>query len=205
MKRSSIQAFAQALLFTLIISACGAPQAAPTINPVDLKSTIAAEAIKIFVATQSAIPTATPSPTTTLTNTPAATATIPALPTLDATFTALPGGTSGPEDPCIHQTLPASLTGQTIRIRVDNPFNTTIMLSINLQQASPQSVCGYRSYSLAPGQSLVINDLVEACYTIWAWNPDPDEYFIVTNGTSCLNTSNSWTFDISTSSIRLRP
>ena len=79
------------------------------------------------------------------------------------------------------------------------------MLSINLQQASPQSVCGYRSYSLAPGQSLVLNDLVEACYTLWAWNPDPDEYFISTNGTSCLNTSNTWTFDISTTSIRLRP
>jgi len=79
------------------------------------------------------------------------------------------------------------------------------MVSVNLQQSGPQSECGYRSYSLAAGESLVINDLVEGCYTLWAWNPDPDAYFIVTNGTSCLNTSNSWTFDISTSDIRLRP
>ena len=79
------------------------------------------------------------------------------------------------------------------------------MLSINLQQASPQSVCGYRSYSLAPGQSLILNDLVEACYTLWAWNPDPEEYFIVTNGTTCIDDSlDTWVFDISTSSLKLR-
>jgi hypothetical protein len=79
------------------------------------------------------------------------------------------------------------------------------MLSVNLQQSGPQSVCGYRGYTLAPGEALVINDLVEGCYTLWAWNPDPEAYFIVTNGTSCLDDSNSWTFDISTSDIRLRP
>jgi len=79
------------------------------------------------------------------------------------------------------------------------------MLSVNLQQSGPQSECGYRGYTLAPGESLVITDLVEGCYTLWAWNPDPDGYFIVTNGTSCLDNSNSWTFDISTSSLRLRP
>jgi hypothetical protein len=50
----------------------------------------------------------------------------------------------------------------------------------------------------------VINNLVEGCYTIWAWNPDPQDYFIVTNGTNCLDDSTPWTFDISTSNIKLR-
>ena len=78
------------------------------------------------------------------------------------------------------------------------------MVSVNLQQSGPQTPCGYRGYTLTAGQSLVINDLVEGCYTLWAWNPDPKDYFIVTNGTSCLNASASWTFDITTSSIQLR-
>jgi hypothetical protein len=100
--------------------------------------------------------------------------------------------------------MPATLQGETIRIRIDNPTRASIMVSVNLHQASPQSQCGYRSYSLAAGESLVINDLVVGCYSIWAWNPDPQGYFMVTNGTSCLNTSQNWTFDISTSTIRLR-
>ena len=161
----------------------------------------------MLAETHAAIPSATPTPTATVTvtNTPAATATLPLMPTLGATFTAIPGGNSGAADPCIHKVLPATLEGEPIRIRIDNPTQATLMLSVNLQQAGPQSECGYRGYTLAPGESLVINDLVEGCYTLWAWNPDPDAYFIVTNGTSCLDTSNSWTFDISTSSLRLRP
>jgi len=53
-------------------------------------------------------------------------------------------------------------------------------------------------------QSLVINDLVEGCYTLWAWNPEPKDYFMVTNGTDCLDNSNHWTFDIFANSIKLR-
>jgi hypothetical protein len=50
----------------------------------------------------------------------------------------------------------------------------------------------------------VINNLVEGCYTIWAWNPDPDAYFIVTNGAStCVDDSAPAVFDISTNSIKL--
>jgi len=212
MKRFTIliQILLHSLVFTLMISACGAPvpqaTSIPTLNAVELQGTIAAGLFTVVAQTQAAIPTATPSPT--LTSTPTSSPTVPPLPTEGgATFTALPGvsgGNSGVEDPCIHQVLPASLEGQTIRIRIDNPTKGTVMISVYLQQTGPQSVCGYRSYSLATGESLVINDLVEGCYTIWAWNPDPDEYFMVTNGTSCLNTSNSWTFDITTNGIRLR-
>jgi hypothetical protein len=199
----------QILVFALIISACSArivPQATPAVDPVDLQVTAVAAAYTIVAETQAAIPTSTslPSPTATLTNTPNATTTLPPLPTLGATFTPSPVG-SGPVDPCINTVLPDSLTGNTIKIRIDNPTKATINLSVNLHPGNPQGVCGYRGYTLTAGQSLVITDLVEGCYTLWAWNPDPNEYFMVTNGTSCLNNSNSWTFDIlPNDSIKLR-
>ena len=205
MKRYSIST--QLLVIMLIISACGAggPPATPTINPVDLQSTMLAAAARIVLETQAAIPTATLQPTATITNTPAPTATFPPLPSSEAAFTPIPGGNSGVEDPCINTVLPESLAGKTIRIRIDNPTKAALKVSVYLLQSGPQSVCGYRSYSLAAGESLVINDLVEGCYTLWAWNPDPDAYFIVTNGTSCIDTSDTWVFDISTGSIKLGP
>lgn len=205
MKRISI--LIQILMLALIISACGGSgvaEATPTIDPVDLQSTMAVAALRIAAETQAAIPTATVPPTATLTNTPDATATLPILPTLGATFTASPAGNSGADDPCINQVMPASLEGERIRIRIDNPTGATINVSVNLHQARPGAQCGYRGYSLEAGQSLVISDLVVGCYSIWAWNPDPDDYFMVTNGTSCLDTSNTWAFDISPNGIRLR-
>lgn len=189
------------LMITLLISACGTQATPPpTIDPVDVQNTMAAAALTMIAETQAAVPTLTP--TAMPTDTPVPTVTVPPLPTLDATFTASPGGGSGGDDPCIHQTLPPSLEGETIRMRIDNSTQAALMVSVYLQQTTPQSVCGYRSYTLEPGQFVVINDLVEGCYTLWAWNPIPEEYFIVTNGTSCLDTSDSWTFDISTGSIR---
>ena len=209
MKRFSIptRALAQALVLTLIISACGAgaPQATPTANLVDLQSTMFAAASTLVAETQAAIPTATPlPPTATFTNTPAFTATLPIMPTLGATFTPSPAGNSTGNDPCVNNVLPASLTGNTIKIRVDNPTKGTINLTVYLQSGNPQGICGYRGYSLSAGGSLVINDLIEGCYSLWAWNPEPKDYFMVTNGTSCLDNSNSWTFDISKNGISLR-
>jgi len=207
MKRFSVltQALVQAFAITLIIGACGAaPQATPTINPIDLQGTMFAAASTLVAETQAAIPTVTPLPTATGTNTPAFTATIPPLPTLGATFTASPAPNPYAGDPCINTPLPASLEGEKIKIRIDNPTRGTINVSVYLQQSGPGSVCGYRGYTLSAGQSLVINDLVEGCYTLWAWNPDPQDYFMVTNGTSCLDKSRTWTFDITTTGIRLR-
>ena len=189
----------------MIISACGA-QATPTPsgNAVDIQSTIVAAAMTVVAETQSAIPTATPSPTATSTETPAPTNTLLPLPSSEVTFTPLSNGGSGGEDPCVDKVLPASLEGESVKIRIDNGTKATVSVSVYLQQTAPQSVCGYRSYTLAPGEFLLINDLAEGCCTLWAWNLVPDEYFIVTNGTSCLDNSEPWAFDISTGSIRLR-
>ncbi|HEX2992057.1 MAG TPA: hypothetical protein VHO49_15335 [Anaerolineales bacterium] len=204
MKRTSI--FSLLFLITLIVTACGprVPEAAPTVNPVDLQSTVAAAAFTVIAETQAAIPTATPPPpTATFTYTPRPTLTLLPLPSSEGTLTPIPGGNAASDDPCLTKVLPPTLQGEPIRIRVDNSTRATVSLSVYLNQAGPNSECGYRSYTLAPGEYVVINNLVAACYTLWAWNPDPDEYFIATNGTSCLDASNSWVFDISTSTIRL--
>src|SRR5678809_748758 len=128
---------AQAFVITLIISACGAPrapQATPTVNLTDLQSTAFAAASTLVAETQAAAPTATPLP-------PTATATLLPVPTVGPTFTPLPAGVvvftstpvvnASPTDPCVNQVLPASLTGQKIKIRIDNPTKATIMVSVN--------------------------------------------------------------------------
>jgi hypothetical protein len=204
MKRFSILTLV--LLITLIISACGAreAQATATLNPIDLQSTIAAAAFTVVAETQAAIPTATPlPPTETPTNTPAPTMTFPPLPPSGVTLTPVPSGNSGGGDPCINKVMPAQLQGKAIKIRLNNTTKAALALTIYLNQTTSQSQCGYRTYNVEPGQAVVINNLVEGCYTIWAWNPDPTGYFIVTNGTNCLDTSDTWVFSISTSSIKL--
>jgi hypothetical protein len=205
MKRFSI--FTQLITITLFISACGAKVVTPTAQAIDLQGTIAAAAFTSVAQTQTAIPTATPLPPTAIpTDTPLPLATFPPAPTIDATqLVPTLGGVSSTEDPCIHQVLPAVLVGDPIRIRISNPTKATLNVSVYLLQNGPGTQCGYRAYTLAAGQSVVINNLVVGCYTVWAWNPDPKGYFMVTNGTSCLNTSStSWTFDVSTNDIRLR-
>jgi len=193
-------------MIVLLTSACSVsivPQAEPTIDQVALQVTAISAASTIMAETLAAIPTATipPSPTATITNTPVPTNTFIPLPAPGEAITA----TAGVVDPCVNKLLPATLTGNAIKIRIDNPTKWTINLSVYLQSGNPQGVCGYRGYTLEAGQSLVLTNLVEGCYTLWAWNPDPKNYFMVTNGTSCLDSSQNWTFDIVPSgSIKLR-
>lgn len=196
------------LVTTLILSACGARDLAtpaPTVNPVDIQSTMAAAAFTMVAETRAAIPTTTvPPPTATFTDTPPATSTFLPLASAQVTLTSEAGENSGGNDPCINQVLPATLQGKPVKMRVDNSTKATVSLTVYLNSTAPGGQCGYRSYTLAPGEFVVINNLVEGCYTLWAWNPIPEEYFIVTNGTNCLDSADDWAFDISTGSIRLR-
>lgn len=203
MKHFSI--FTRVLMITLITSACGAraAQAIPTVNVVEIQSTMAAAALTMVAQTQAAIPTATPiPPTATFTDTPLPTNTLPPLDSSGATFTPLPNTNAGGGDPCVNQPLPVTLQGKTIKMRINNSTKATLAVSIYLSQTTPQSVCGYRNYMLESEQALVLNDLVEGCYTLWAWNPVPEDYFIVTNGaSSCISSSDTAVFDISTRRI----
>jgi hypothetical protein len=191
------------VIIILLISACGG-QPAPTAAPIDFQGTVAAAAFTVIAESQAAIPTPTPiPPTATSTNTPLPTLTSIPLPSTAITSTPASSGSSGGSDPCINKTLPNTLQGDPIRIRLNNSTKAKLSVTVYLNQTEPQNVCGYRSYTIDPQQSLVLNDLVEGCYTIWAWNPDPDTYFIATNGTNCLDASDSWVFDISTNNIKL--
>ncbi|MEO8354444.1 MAG: hypothetical protein ABI621_00875 [Chloroflexota bacterium] len=201
MKRFSILALY--LTITLIISACGArgTQApSTTVNAADIQVTVVAAAFTMIAETQAAIPTATPPPPTAIfTDTPVPTITLLPLPS------SAPEGNSGGGDPCIDKVLPESLPGEPVRIRLNNSTKAALSVTVYLNQSGPQGECGYRSYTIDPQQSIVINDLVEGCYTLWAWNPDPNSYFIVTNGTSCIDTSEPLVFDISTTRIKPGP
>ena len=158
-------------MITLILSACGAGPT-PTATPVDLQGTIAAAAFTVIAETQAAIPTATPlPPTATFTATPAPTNTFLPLPPSAGTLTPVPSGNAGGGDPCIYKVLPEALQGEPVRMRINNSTKAAVSVSVNFQQTGPNSQCGYRSYTLDPGQFIVINDLVEGCYTLWAWNP----------------------------------
>ena len=207
MKRFSI--FALHFMMMLIISACGAQgtPTTPTVNAADIQITVVAAAFTVIAETQAAIPTATsPPPTATFTDTPVPTITSLPLTSSAVPLTPVPTANSGAGDPCINQTLPNSLQGEPVRIRLNNSTRATLSVTVYLNQTVPQTVCGYRGYTIEPQQSIVLNDLVEGCFTIWAWNPDPDSYFIVTNGAStCIDRFEPAVFDISTSSIRLEP
>jgi hypothetical protein len=204
----SFSSLALIFIITLMMSACGAreAQATPTVDVVALQGTMAAAALTMVAQTQAAIPTATPiPPTATFTNTPPPTNTLPPLDASGATLAPTPNANPGGGDPCINQPLPATLQGETVRLRINNSTRATLALSVYLNQTTPQVVCGYRTYTIEPQQSLVLNNLVEGCFTLWAWNPDPEGYFIVTNGAaSCIGGSDTAVFDISTRSIELK-
>ena len=192
------------LLVTLLISACGAEAITPTADPIDIQGTMAAAAFTVVAQTQAAIPTPTPvPPTPTITNTPFPSNTPLALPSSEVTLTPAPGGSTGGDDPCVNRPLPASVQGD-LRMRITNSTQADLSVLVYLLQAGAGSECGYRSYTLAPAETVTISNLVEGCYTLWAWNPIPDEYFIVTNGTSCLDDAEISVFDISTRAITLR-
>jgi len=202
MKRFSTptQVLALLLTITLILSACTArivpqTQTTPTFDIAQQVTEIAGTFIA-EVETQAAIPTATLPSTATPTSTPYFTPTAPPLPTSNVTASVTPTANPYANDPCVNQLMPDVLTGQKIKIRIDSPVDRTINVSVYLQQSSSQSVCGYRSYTLPAGETLAINDLVVGCYSIWAWDPDPKTYFMVTNGTTCMDASQVWRFDI---------
>jgi hypothetical protein len=197
-----------ALMITLTLSACGVKAAPPpTLSAVDMQNTSIAVASTMIAETQAAIPTATaPAPTATVMNTLVPiTAFVPSPAPAELTLTSAPNSNSGGGDPCLTTVLPPALEGTTVKIRISNSTKASVNVSVYLNRTVPPIVCGYRAYFLEPGGSVVINDLVEGCFTLWAWNPDPKTYFMVTNGAaSCIDSSYPVAFDISTSSIKLR-
>jgi hypothetical protein len=193
-------------LIALIASAC-APQAAPTMNAADVQSTAVAAAFTMVAQTQAAIPTATPLPPTDIpTNTPLPTDTPVALPTLDVTPTTAALSqptTSGAAtvDPCSNRILSASPKGKETIIRIWNTTKADVTVSLYLNETAGHGECGYRSYTLRKNADVTITDLVQGCYSLWAWSTNNAAH-VNGGGGGCINNPDKWTFEINESSIK---
>ncbi|HJS20559.1 MAG TPA: hypothetical protein VJ785_17565 [Anaerolineales bacterium] len=191
-------------VIAMLVGACGA-EPVPTMSAADVQSTAVAAAFTLVAQTQAAMPTATPLPPT---NTPTATSlptdTPASLPTVagSATVAAVSGGASGAAtvDPCSTRVL-SDPQGRDTIIRIVNTTNVAATVSIYLNETASHGACGYRGYTLSKNNDVVITDLVQGCYNLWAWSDDPRGKFN-SSGYGCINNSDKWTFEISSGSIK---
>ena len=185
-----------------LLSACGA-EPAPTMSAADVQSTAVSSAFTMVAQTQAAIPTNTPfPPTETPTNTPVPTDTPAVPPTLAARPTIAPPTTDPNVDPCSNRVLAANPNGKPTKIRIVNTTKYPVTVSLYLNETASHGECGYRGYELGKNGDVVISDLVLGCYNLWAWSTSPKKSFNVASGTSCINNSDKWTFEITESMIR---
>ena len=188
-------------LISAFVSACGAP-ATPTINAVDVQNTAMAAALTLVAQTQAAIPTATPlPPTETPTATLAPTDTPISLPTLATTFTPIAQVPQTTVDPCSTRVLAASPKGRETIINIVNTVRAQVTVSLYLNETASWGECGYRSYILGPHNNVVITDLVQGCYNLWAFNSDAKNR-VNASGGGCINNPDKWTFEISPDKIK---
>ena len=199
-----ITLFSLILILAITISACGA-QSVPTINAADVQHTAEAAAFTMVAQTLEAMPTATPLPPTEIpTNTALPTDTPAALPTVaslgSSAPTIAPTSTSG-GDPCATRVLSYSPKGRDTIIRIANLTRAQVTVSVYLNETAGAGECGYRSYTLSKNGDVVITDLVQGCYNLWAWSSD-NRVHVNASGFGCLNNSDKWTFEISENSIK---
>lgn len=201
MKRLSI--LTVLIVATLIVSACGATPAVPTMSAVDVQNTAVAAAMTMIGETQAAIPTDTPLPPTEVpSQTPLPTDTAIPLPTLNVTLTSTiaPVSTTssssggGGTDPCATRVL-APKQGRSTIIRVDNTTGVKVTVSLYLNETASHGECGYRSFELGKNNDIVFDDLVQGCYNLWAWGND-SKTTVNVGGSGCINNSDKWTFEI---------
>jgi len=168
-----------------------------------VQNTAVAAALTLVAQTQSAIPTATPlppteTPTETPTESPLSTDTPLSLPTVAATFTSVPQTNV---DPCSTRILSASPKGRETTIHIINTVKTRVTVSVYLNETASWGECGYRSYILGPRDNVLITDLIQGCYNLWAFNSDPDNP-VNASGYGCINNPDKWTFEISSGNIK---
>ena len=194
------------VLLALLISAC-APKAGPTMDPVDVQHTAEAAAFTMVAQTQATIPSATPLPPTEIpTQTPAITDTPIALPTQGSPVATIASGNAGngaaTVDPCSNRVLAANPKGKPTTIRIVNTTRATVNVSLYLNETAGAGECGYRGYTLAKLNDVVITDLVQGCYSLWAWSQDGQKVHVNAGGGGCINNTDKWTFEINEGSIK---
>ena len=194
--------FSLILILALNISACGA-QPVPTVNAADIQHTAEAAAFTIVAQTQEAIPSSTPiPPTETPTSTPVVTDTPVAPPTSAVSATVIAPTSSTGTDPCATRTLSHAPRGRSTTIRIANLTKAPVTVSIYLNETAGAGECGYRAYTISKANDVVISDLVQGCYNLWAWSTDNTNPINV-NGYGCINNADKWTFEIRENMIKL--
>jgi len=106
----------------------------------------------------------------------------------------------GGTDPCATRVLSAP-EGKETTIRIVNTTKLAVTLSIYLNETASKGACGYRGYTISKNNDVVITDLVQGCYNLWAWSENAKGKFYST-GYGCINNSDKWTFEIRESNIK---
>jgi hypothetical protein len=189
------------MLAAALLAACG-PKATPTMSPADVQSTAFAAASTMVAMTEAAIPTATPvPPTETPTETPLPSPTLPPPPTSSLpTVAPTNAGNTGADD-CNHYL--SNPAGRPTTIKVANATKGSLVFSIFLSK-TPFGECGYRGYNIGKGDSIIISDLVQGCYSVQAYVNDPKKPSTALGG-GCINNDDKWTFTVGTEVIKLSP
>lgn len=199
--------FALILIVALTTTACGA-QPVPTVNAADVQHTAEAAAFTMVAQTQEAMPTHTPIPPTETptntpvpTDTPAAVSTVATLGSATVPTTAATISTGATVDPCATRVLSYSPKGEDTIIRIANLTKAPVTVSVYLNETAGAGECGYRSYNLTKYGDVVITDLVQGCYNLWAWSTD-NKIHVNAGGFGCINNPDKWTFEISENTIK---
>jgi len=194
------------VVIALLSSACGTP-AAPTMQAVDVQNTAVAAAFTMVAETQAAIPTATPAPPTEPpTQTPLPTNTPLPLPTsatsvvISSPTTASVSSSNSGTDPCATRVL-SNPEGKETVIRIVNTTKLGVTVSLYLNETASKGACGYRSFTLSKNNDIVYTDLVQGCYSLWAWSDNAPGKF-TSSGYGCINNSDKWTFEVRESNIK---
>ncbi len=199
MKRISLSLF---IALAMIISACSA-EATPAISATTTVPSIAVTDTQVDVPAATSMPatvapTQTPIPTETQ-SALSATETPTEIPSLEATITATPtGSTSGNTNPC-NKLLQTISGGKPAKIKIENNSGSPITVSLT----TPFGDCGYRGYALGKYSSILITDLIQACYNINVLIDNPKKQ-TKAFGYGCINNPDKWSFIVSKDSVSLQ-
>jgi len=199
------------IIAALLISACGSALVTATVSGGDVQSTAIAAAFTVVAKTHEARPTntiAVPTETPTLVPLPTETATLsvtetpPILSSLEPASTAAATTAAGGNSDSCNAPLQSLSGGKSTIIKLENDTGAPITLSIYLNQ-TPFGDCGYRGYAIAKGSSILITDLIQACYNVSVLVNDPKKP-TKSFGYGCINNDDKWTFIISRDSVILK-
>ena len=194
MRRISLSLF---IALAIIISACSA-QAIPAINATTTAPSIAVTDTQVDVPTTTSIP---PSPSETQ-PVVLATETPTEISSPEATITATPAGSvSGNTNPC-NKLLQTISGGKPAKIKIENNSGSPITVSLFLN-TTPFGDCGYRGYALGKYSSILITDLIQACYNINVLIDNPKKQ-TKAFGYGCINNPDKWSFIVSKDSVSLQ-